>query len=290
MFQRTVLALMCTTLAFPLVGSSVSARISCENASGAVATPSATPASVPDASFPEDDDTLTIFAAASLTDAFGEMESSLEEARPNLDIVIETAGSQTLVTQLSEGAPADVLATANMSTMQTAQADGLINGDPTTFTGNRLVIVAPMDNPAGITSLDDLAQDDLALVLANADVPAGAYARTAFCDYDADGDAPEGFLDAISGNIVSEEQDVRTVLTKAQLGEADAGVVYASDAEAARLSGQKLSVIEFPDTVPTTAAYPIAPVAGGNTELANAFIAYVMSDKGQRTLQEYGFT
>jgi molybdate transport system substrate-binding protein len=234
--------------------------------------------------FPEGEGTLTVFAAASLVDAFARIEADLEAVHPGLDIVVETAGSQTLVTQLSEGAGADVLATADTESMSAAQATGLIAGTPIAFAGNRLVIVTPADNPAGIDALDDLAQDDLLLVIAGEDVPAGRYTRRAIC---ATGDA--GFVAAVDDNVVSEEEDVRGVLAKVQIGEADAGIVYASDAAAANLAGANLPVIEFPAEIDTRSVYPIAPVAGGNVDLANAFISYVMSEAGQRTLAEFGF-
>lgn len=271
---------------------SASAEVMCEppsstNASTPEATAEVTPAFV--AEFPEGGGEVRVFAAASLTDAFDEIATNLMEEHPGLTITVQTAGSQTLVTQLEEGAPGDVLATANTSTMQRAVDGGLIEGEPVTFTGNRLVIVTPAGNPAGIESIDDLTNDGLRLVLANPDVPVGRYSALAFCDYQNDGNAPDGFVDAINANIVSEEPDVRHVLTKVQLGEADAGVVYASDATASMLAGVELNVIEFPESVPTRAEYPIAPVAGGNTELADAFIAYVLSDEGQEILAKYGF-
>lgn len=269
------------------------AKIACDpgTAAAASATPQATPPPAPaaDAAFPEDGGTLTVFAAASLTDAFDEFATGLEEANPGLDIVVQTAGSQTLVTQLQEGAEADVLATANTNTMDAAVESGVIDGGPVVFTGNRLVLVTPADNPAGIESLDDLANDDVLLVIANESVPAGNYARVAICSHDASGSAPDGFADNVSGNIVSEEEDVRNVLAKVQLGEADAGIVYASDATASELAGSPLNVIEFPAKVPTRASYPIAAVNGGQTDLANAFIAAILSPEGQAILARYGF-
>jgi molybdate transport system substrate-binding protein len=252
-------------------------------------TPAAsTPVTVPAVAFPEGEATLTVFAAASLTDAFGEIATTLEDAHPGLDVVIEAAGSQTLVTQLQEGANADVLATANAATMTTAVESGLVAGEPLPFTTNRLVIVTPPDNPAGIDSLDDLAGDDVNLVLANASVPAGTYARQAICAWDAAGAAPDGFADGIAANIVSEEEDVRNVLAKVQLGEADAGIVYASDAVASERAGTPLNVIEFPTGAPVAASYPIAALAGGNVNLANAFIAVILSPEGQAVLADYG--
>lgn len=289
----SVLAALLAMIALSMISSAVSAEVVCGDSpdSASAASPEATPApSVPDATFPEDGGSLTVFAAASLTDAFHEMKIRLEEAHPGLEIVIETAGSQTLVTQLEQGAQADVLATANLTWMETAQASGLVEGDPVIFTGNRLVIVAPADNPADIDSIDDLAGDNVSLILAGPEVPAGSYAQRAFCEYAADGDVPEDFIDSVNANLVSEEQDVRTVLAKIQLGEADAGVVYASDAAAVAQAGTALTVIEFPAGVPVVAEYPIAALADGDVELADAFIAYVLGDEGQAILEEYGFS
>jgi molybdate transport system substrate-binding protein len=266
------------------------AAFACDPASPAASPEALTTTSVPDVAFPDEGGTLTVFAAASLVDAFAEIESTLESAHPGLDIVVETAGSQTLVTQLREGARADVLATANTATMDDAAADGLLAGTAIPFTGNRLVIVAPAGNPAGIEDVADLANDGVHLVLAGQDVPAGSYAQAALCAYGGSEGASSSFLEDAWDNVVSEEQDVRSVLAKVQLGEADAGIVYASDAAGARRAGSDLTVIEFPASIPTTATYPIAPVAGGNVALANAFIGYVVSDEGQAILAEAGFS
>lgn len=289
--MRKFLAALMIMTSFVASAHGVSAEVACEDTSVPTTSSDATPApaAFEATGFPEGGGELTIYAAASLTDAYNEMAEKLEAEHPGLTITIETAGSQTLVTQLEEGAQADVLATANTSTMKRAQEGGLISGDPVTFTGNRLVIVTPANNPAGIGSIDDLTGDGVRLVLANPDVPAGNYAARAFCTYGSVDGAPADFVASINSNIVSEEADVRDVLAKVQLGEADAGVVYASDATASMLSGVELNVIEFPESVPTRAEYPIAAVEGGNTELANAFISYVLSDEGQAILAEYGF-
>jgi molybdate transport system substrate-binding protein len=253
-------------------------------ATAANASPATTPAT--DIAFPDGDVEITVFAAASLTDAYAEIADAIHEQFPHVTVVVETGGSQTLVTQLSEGARADVLATANTSTMRQAQDEGLIDGDPVMFTANRLVIVTPADNPAGIAGIEDLGGDGIRLVIAGEDVPAGRYARQAICAWAGD-DADA--IATIGDNVVSEEIDVRSVMTKVQLGEADAGIVYASDAAAADIAGTPLNVIEFPAEVPTAAAYPIAPVAGGNADAAKAFIAFVMSPEGQQILEDYGF-
>lgn len=288
--MRTLLSVLLALASFSFAGGVSRAEVTCATPAD-TATQAATPAAVeyPVTAFPAEGGDLHIMAAASLTDAYNEIADELMAQNPNLKITIETAGSQTLVTQLEEGANADVLATANTSTMNRAQESGLISGEPVIFTGNRLVIVTPAGNPAGIESLDDLGGDGVRLVVANADVPVGNYTNLAVCSYVAMGDALDGFIDAINGNIVSEEPDVRHVLTKVQLGEADAGVVYASDATASTLAGVELHLVEFPAAVLTRAEYPIAAVEGGNTELANAFISAVLSEDGQAILAKYGF-
>jgi molybdate transport system substrate-binding protein len=290
MLQRPhLIVALLATLVSMLSGSSAALAVDIACPQAPPATPVTTPAAITaqDAQFPEGDVEITVFAAASLTDAFAEIETAVEEAYPSVSITVETAGSQTLVTQLREGAEADVLATADPVSMRDAQEAGLIDGEPATFTANRLVIVTPPDNPAGIEGVDDLAGDDVRLVIAGEDVPAGRYAREALCAW-AGGNADT--LAAIGDNVVSEEIDVRSTLAKVQLGEADAGIVYASDAAASERAGMPLNVIEFPDDVPTAATYPIASVSGGDTEAARAFIAFVLSDEGQQILEEYGFT
>ena len=280
------------------VSTGKAAQIACAPATPAFATsatPVATPAEsslVPSsvASFPEEGGTLTIFAAASLTDAFAEMEGALEGQNEDLDIIVETGSSQTLVTQLQEGAEADVLATANTSTMTQAVESGLIDGEPVTFTGNHLVIVTPPDNPAAVEDISGLTGAGLRLVVADESVPAGRYAREAICAWGSSGSAPNGAVEAIGRNIISEEEDVRNALAKVQLGEADAGIVYASDATASELAGTPVEVVEFPEGVPTAAIYPIGATATGNQELADPFIDYILSPDGQAVLADYGFS
>lgn len=285
------IGLMIALAGFAAGSPSTAAQVACAPATpGAVASPAATPPSVPSVAFPGGNATLTVFAAASLTDVFADLESRLEADHEGLDVIVETGGSQGLVTQLQEGATVDVLATANMTTMTTAAESGLIAGTPVPFTANHLVIVAPADNPAGITSLDDLAGDDVRLVIANEEVPAGTYTRQALCSWSNSDAVPAGGLDAVAGNVVSEEEDVRNVLAKVQLGEADAGIVYASDAVASELAGTPLTVVDFPAGVPVSASYPVAATAGGDQELANAFIGELLSLDGQALLERYGFT
>ncbi len=263
----------------------------------APATPAASPAAGPGAAeaspvtteiaFPEDGGELTVFAAASLTEAFEQMKTDLQAAHPELTVTYNFGGSQALVTQLSEGAEADVFASANIAQMQAASDNGSISGEPVIFVRNRLAIVTPAENPAGIAAPADLGRPDLRLVLAQAEVPAGRYAREAIGAMG--GDAAtygEGFGERVAANIVSEEEDVRDVLAKVQLGEADAGIVYVSDAD---LAADAVQLIAIPDEVNIVATYPMAAVAGGDTALADAFIAYVLSPEGQATLAGFGF-
>jgi molybdate transport system substrate-binding protein len=248
----------------------------------------ASPAAAAEAPFPESGGELTVFAASSLTEAFDQIATDLEAANPGLTITYNFAGSQTLVAQLAEGAEADVFASANMTQMSAAQDEGVIAGEPATFARNRLAIVVPFDNPAGISAPADLSKDGLKLVLAAPDVPVGQYARESICRMGADTDTyGEGFVDAVAGNLVSEEENVRAVLAKVQLGEADAGIVYSSDVSAEM--ADDVSTIEIPEAVNVIAGYPIAAVEGGDAALASAFIAYVLGPDGQATLTEFGF-
>lgn len=254
------------------------------------ATPTASPeaASAAPITFPSEGE-LTIFAATSLTAAFDQIIADVAAANPGITIAEPNyAGSQALVTQLSEGAEADVFASAGGKQMSVAVENGVVAGEPVAFTQNRLAVVVPTDNPAGIDGPEDLSQDGLKLVLALPDVPVGQYAREAICTMGADAATyGEGFVDAVAGNVVSEEDNVKAVLAKVQLGEADAGVVYTTDVTA-EVAGD-VTLIGIPEDVNVVAEYPIAAVAGGDEALAAAFIAYVLGPEGQATLQSFGF-
>lgn len=229
--------------------------------------------------------TLTIFAAASLTDAFTEMGKSFEDANPGVTITFNFGGSQTLRTQIEEGAPADVFASANNKEMDTLVTGGLVaEGAPRIFLNNKLVVILPADNPAGLDSLDDLASSGVKIIVAAEEVPVGAYSRQSF---DLMNNAfGANFKDNVLANVVSNEDNVKQIVAKIQIGEADAGLVYTSDAVAA----PELQTIQIPNALNVLAKYPIAPLSeSGNADLAQAFIAYVLSAEGQTILQKWGF-
>ena len=230
---------------------------------------------------------LTVFAAASLTDAFEAIEHELEAATPNLSITYNFGGSQALVTQLKEGAEADVFASANTAQMDAAIEADLVASDPVPFVHNRLAVVTPAGNPGAIESAADLSEEGISLVLAQPEVPAGRYARESVCLMATDtATYGAGFVERVAANVVSEEEDVRDVLAKVALGEADAGIVYVSDAVAA---GDQVLVVDIPDEVDVMATYPVAVLAGGDEALGSAFVFYLLSEEGQALLERYGF-
>lgn len=219
---------------------------------------------------------VTVFAAASLTEVFDEIGRAVEAAYPGLTVTFNFAGSQQLATQIAEGAPADVFASADQAQMEAVVASGGVTDDPLVFARNRMEIAVEPGNPSSIRTLDDLARDDVTVVLAADQVPAGRYAR----------DLLERAGVAVSP--VSLEADVRGVLTKVALGEADAGIVYASDIVAA---GDRVDGIAVAEARRVTATYPIAVVAGApNPDGARLFVDAVRSDAGQASLSRYGFT
>ncbi len=221
-------------------------------------------------------DEVLVSAAASLSDAFAEIEADFEASHPDVDIVLNLAGSSTLREQILAGAPADVFASANQSTMQAVVDAGLAAATPVEFARNRLVIAVPLGNPAGIEGLGDLADDSLLVGLCSAAVPCGEFAREAL--------ARAGVDAAIDTN----EPDVRSLLTKIEVGELDAGIVYVTDvmARAGAVTG-----VEIPDAVNVTAGYPIAVVVGGeNADGARAFVEYVVGPSGRSILAANGFT
>lgn len=233
--------------------------------------------------------TIAVFAAASLTEAFTEIGGNFSTANPGVEVTFNFAGSNQLATQIAEGAPADVFASANGTQMNVAIATGrILPGTQRTFVRNRLVVVTPSDNPAGLVGLPDLATPGVKIVFAAKEVPVGQYSLDFLDKAEADGSLGAGYKDAVIANVVSYEENVRAVLAKVTLGEADAGIVYTSDVtmEAAA----QVQRIDIPDSLNTIAAYPIAPLVDSqHAALAQTFIDYLFSPEGQQILTEAGF-
>jgi molybdate transport system substrate-binding protein len=232
---------------------------------------------------------LTVFAAASLTDAFNAIKGELETLYPHVTIVYNFAGSNALAAQLVEGAPADVFASANNTQMKVAIDGGrIVTGKQHTFVRNRLVVVVPTGNPGEVETLQDLARPGLLLVLAAAEVPVGQYSIDFLDKAAADPGFGESFKDDVLANVVSYEENVRSVLTKATLGEADAGIVYTSDVSSE--AADQVEQLEVPDALNTIASYPIAPVQNSeNADMAQKFVDYILAAEGQAVLAEFGF-
>jgi molybdate transport system substrate-binding protein len=230
--------------------------------------------------------TLTVFAAASLTNAFTEIGQAFEATHPGITVSLNFAGSQSLRTQLEQGAVANVFASANHKEMDTLINDRLVASDaPQDFLTNSLIIILPRSNPANVQTPADLAMPGLKVILADESVPAGKYARQVLdalnAVYGSD------FKDEVLANVVSNENDVKQVVAKVQLGEADAGIVYVSDSVAA----PDLGTVAIPEAYNVRAAYPIAALsATSHPDLAAAFVAYVLSPAGQAILKKWGFT
>ena len=231
---------------------------------------------------------LTIFTAASLTEAFKEMGDNIEQANPGTKVTFNFAGSPTLRTQLAQGARADVFASADEPNMQGAQKEGTIASEPRLLVRNQLVAIVPAANPAQVIRLQDLAKPGVKLVLTNKEVPVGNYSRQALAKMSQDAAFGPDFATRVLANLVSEETNVKQVVAKVQLGEADAGIVYSSDVTPAVRGAVK--VLAIPEPFNVIAQYPIAVVRDApNAAGARAFIDYVLSPAGQAILTKHGF-
>jgi molybdate transport system substrate-binding protein len=217
---------------------------------------------------------ITVFAAASLTEAFTTLGTNFEAAHPGTNVTFNFGASSALATQITQGAPADVFASASAKNM-----DQVVTGNkaanPTTFVKNVMEIAVPPSNPAKVTQLSDLAKSGVKVVLCQVQVPCGATAQKVFTNA------------KITVKPVSEEADVKSTLAKVELGEADAGVVYVTDVLAAK---DKVRGIQIPDDVNASTSYPIAQLTGTkNPDLAKAFVDYVLSPDGASVLTQAGF-
>jgi molybdate transport system substrate-binding protein len=257
---------------------------------GATRSAPAGPISAPSPAATPEPRELVVLAAASLTDAFTEMGEDFPRQPGNAGIKLTYSfgASSQLRVQLEQGAPGDLFASADTVQMDNAVKANTIQGTPTTFARNRLVVIVPRANPAGITTLADLARPGIKLVTTTPDVPVGNYTRQMLEKLAADPQHGAGFDQRVRGNVVSEEANVRQVVTKVQLGEADAGVVYSSDVTPQ--SAAALKTIEIPDALNVVAVYPVATARSAKAPAtAQRFIQYLISPAGQTILKKYNF-
>lgn len=219
--------------------------------------------------------TVFVLAAASLTSAFDQIGKEFHDANPGVQVKFSYAGSSSLVTQIEQGAPADVFASADTTNMGKVTSGGHASGSPQTFARNQLEIATEKGNPQNISTVQDLANPAIKVVVCAPSVPCGSYSTEVFQKA------------GITVNPVSEETSVSGVVTKVSLGEADAGIVYVTDVKAA---GDKLTGVTIPPDLNVYATYPIVQLKDApNHKAAEAFINFVLGDTGQKTLQSYGF-
>jgi molybdate transport system substrate-binding protein len=218
---------------------------------------------------------ITVFAAASLTDAFNEIGAAFTKAYPQAKATFSFDASSALVQQITQGAPADLFASADQANMDKLTKAGLNGGAPQVFANNLLGIIVPAGNPKGVTGVQDLSSPDLKVVLCADGVPCGTYAKQILTTA------------GVTVNPVSLEQNVKGVVTKVTTGEADAGIVYVTDIAAA---GSKAARVEIPKDINVVAVYPIAPTkTSQNTAVDQAFIGFLLGSQGQAILDKYGF-
>ena len=231
--------------------------------------------------------TLTVFAAASLTGSFTEIGKNFEAANPGVTVALNFAGSQVLVTQIEQGAPADVFASADHKNMDALVTANLVASGYKDFATNLLTVILPPSNPANVQTLQDLAKPGLKLVLEDPSVPAGNYTRQILTNMSKDSTYGTDFSTKVLANVVSNETDVKQVVAKVDQGEADAGIVYVTDASAQ----PDLKTISIPANYNVIAHYPITVLEKApNSDLAAAFVAYVLSADGQAVMKKWGFS
>ncbi|WP_166179397.1 molybdate ABC transporter substrate-binding protein [Rubrobacter tropicus] len=230
--------------------------------------------------------TLTVLAASSLTDAFGELEKRFEERNPGVEVRQSFESSSTLLAQIQQGAPADVFASASEEEMETATKEGLVEGETRVFVKNREIVMVPKDNPANIQDFRDVAKPGVRLVLAQEDVPAADYAveilGKANNEYGGD------FKQDVLSNVVSREADVRASVNRVVVGDADATFGYASDYTPD--IRDRVEVVPIPPDLNIIATYPIAALEDAEEpDLAREWVDLVTGEEGQRVLDKWGF-
>ena len=231
---------------------------------------------------------LHVFAAASLADAFREIASLYERQHAGTSVQLNLAGSQQLAFQIEQGAQADVFASADDRSMKHLSDRGEAADSGTVFARNRLVVIVPNTNPGRIHKLQDLAKRGLKIVIGAEAVPVGHYSRQMLANLSKASAFGPDYSRRVLANVVSEEENVKSVVAKVQLGEADAGFAYRSDVTA--FVGRSIHVLEIPGSANINASYPIAALAkSGMSDEAKAFVQLVLSPEGQQALARWGF-
>jgi molybdate transport system substrate-binding protein len=229
---------------------------------------------------------LSIYAAASLKDALVAVSDAYETERPGTTLVSATDSSSTLRTQIEEGAPADVFLSADETNPDRLVEAGLVDGHALAFAGNRLTIIAPADNPAGIETPADLARPGVRIIAAGDAVPITRYAQQVVDNLAADPSLAPGFAEAYAANVASREENVKAVAAKIELGEGDAAMVYVTDA----LAASDVAIVEIPPFANVRATYAGVVVgASPRVEAAHAFLDWLAGPEGVAILARFGF-
>ena len=227
-----------------------------------------------------------MFAAASLKKAFAEVQTAYEAANPGTTLTLSFDASSALRTQIEQGAPADVFASADMANPQKLVDGGFATGPVTSFAGNTLTVIVPAANPGGVATPADLARAGLKVVAAGDDVPITKYANQLIGNLAGEAGYPADFAAKVRANIVSEEDNVAAVVAKIELGEGDAAIVYGTDAR----NSTKVTPVAVPDGANVPATYgAVAVKASSNPEAAAAFVAWLAGPDGQAILAKHGF-
>ena len=229
---------------------------------------------------------LTIFAAASLAGALEDVKEAYSASHPGTTLTISTDSSAALATQIEQGAPADVFLSADTTNPAKLVSGGFSAGEAVTFASNKLTIVAPADNPAGVATPADLAKPGLKVIAAGDEVPITMYAKQLVANLAKEPGYPAGFEAAYASNVVSQEDNVKAVIGKIEIGEGDAAIVYVTDATAST----KVTAVAVPDSANITAKYAgIVVGASSDQEPARLFLAWLTGPEGQAVLSRFGF-
>ena len=271
--------------AWPLAAVLVALVVAACSSGGATTAPSTAPAS--QAASAGAGTNLTIYGAASLKGALEKAKTAYETANPGTTLTISTDSSAALETQIEQGAPADVFLSADTTNPQKLVDGGFAAGPPTVFAGNELTIITPTANPGGVSAPNDLAKSGLKIIAAGKDVPITKYATKLVANLAAVPGAPANFVDAYNANVASQEDNVKAIVAKIELGEGDAGIVYVTDAAAS----QKVKTVAVtPDSANVPATYAGVTVkASPNQDAASKFLTWFAGPDGQAILSGFGF-